>query len=127
MRKVFLTGLAAVVLLAAAVYGVRALTIHKARQPILAMLSDPDSAMFRNETVVGPWFRYGVVCGEINVKNKMGGYVGYVDFHSVASVLSDETSLPMLTNTTPGADLKWVNWHCDDLRYLGVSWWWLQW
>lgn len=42
-------------------------------------LSDPESAQFRNEHIV----RNGdalVLCGEVNAKNQMGGYTGFVRF-----------------------------------------------
>ena len=39
-------------------------------------LIDPDSAKFRNVVVRDR----GVVCGEMNAKNKMGGYTGYTKF-----------------------------------------------
>lgn len=41
------------------------------RSWVVAGLKDPDSAKFRNQ--------YGV-CGEVNAKNAMGGYVGYRRF-----------------------------------------------
>lgn len=51
---------------------------YKAKETIRATLSDPESARFRNvraadETRV-------VVCGEVNGKNRFGGYVGYRGF-----------------------------------------------
>lgn len=49
------------------------IAIPKARQPILAFLQDPESAQFRNEQSG----RAGAVCGEVNAKNSMGGYVGF--------------------------------------------------
>ncbi len=47
---------------------------------VIAQLSDPDSATFRNlrEWVKGvPHLGY---CGEVNAKNRLGGYVGYRTF-----------------------------------------------
>ena len=38
-------------------------------------LSDPGSAQFRNVQA-----KNGAVCGEVNAKNKMGGYVGFTRF-----------------------------------------------
>lgn len=49
------------------------IVIPKARQPILAFLKDPSSAEFRNERIGSG----GAVCGEVNAKNAMGGYVGF--------------------------------------------------
>jgi hypothetical protein len=45
--------------------------IERSRLAMLRKLSDPDSARW------GPIFRSGpVVCGSVNAKNRMGGYVG---------------------------------------------------
>lgn len=44
------------------------------RSWVVAGLKDPDSAQFRNQ--------YGV-CGEVNAKNALGGYVGYRRFIAV--------------------------------------------
>lgn len=51
-------------------------------------LFDPDSAKFRNVT-----HGRGNVCGEVNAKNKMGGYVGFkafIVYQGTAFVTSDE-------------------------------------
>jgi hypothetical protein len=51
-----------------------------AKAAVTAELSDPDSATFRN---VREWVK-GVpnlgYCGEVNAKNRMGGYVGFRSF-----------------------------------------------
>lgn len=39
---------------------------------------DPDSAKFRNVTKDGI-----EVCGEVNAKNRMGGYTGYTHFRAI--------------------------------------------
>lgn len=48
-------------------------------------MSDPDSAKFRK--IVAGKFKDGVVqvCGEVNGKNKFGGYVGYIRFTATFS------------------------------------------
>jgi hypothetical protein len=47
-----------------------------ARASIRESLADPESARFRREKVVA--YDDGVlVCGEMNAKNRFGGYVGY--------------------------------------------------
>lgn len=43
-------------------------------------LIDPDSAQFRNMAVSA---KGNIVCGEVNSKNRMGGYVGYQPFFVV--------------------------------------------
>jgi len=45
---------------------------------IKAQLVDPDSAQFKNE-MKNEW---GVVCGEVNAKNKMGGYAGFRSYRA---------------------------------------------
>jgi hypothetical protein len=48
----------------------------KARSAVAQTLIDPSSAQFRNVTA-----REGAVCGEINGKNRMGAYAGFVRFY----------------------------------------------
>mgnify|MGYP006203734371 CR=1 FL=1 len=48
----------------------------KARIALEAQMTDPQSAQYRNEQVK-PW---GVVCGEANVKNYAGGYIGFTPY-----------------------------------------------
>lgn len=56
--------------------------IAEMHAPLLASLKDPESAQFRNE-------HYGsdgeYLCGEVNSKNGMGGYVGFRRFISTSS------------------------------------------
>lgn len=49
------------------------IAIPKAREPLMTYLKDPLSAQFRNEHVAPS----GALCGEVNSKNSMGGYVGF--------------------------------------------------
>lgn len=51
--------------------------IVSARVIVLDRLKDPESARFRNERALEGGER---VCGEVNAKNAMGGYVGYSAF-----------------------------------------------
>ena len=87
MRKV-IAALAIVGVCAVGVFGWRAYLVHELRKPVLQRLSDPDSAQFRNERLVTGWSGWqvesSILCGEVNAKNRMGGYVGYVKFSSVA-------------------------------------------
>lgn len=52
--------------------------IPKAREPMISLLKDPSSAQTRNERIT----RVGVLCGEVNAKNSMGGYVGFKKYIS---------------------------------------------
>lgn len=49
--------------------------IAKAKDAVAYQLFDPDSATFRNVHA-----RSTDVCGEVNAKNRYGGYVGYRTF-----------------------------------------------
>lgn len=88
----------ALVVLGIAAFGAfayRTYVVNELRKPVLAKLSDPDSAKFRGETLHGDWTVNGsFICGEVNAKNRMGGYVGYVPFWAAfgehADVGSDE-------------------------------------
>lgn len=51
--------------------------IDKARSQVVGVLKDPGSAQFRGEQ----WYPESrTLCGELNAKNSMGGYVGYKKF-----------------------------------------------
>lgn len=72
--------------------------IDLAREAVAKQLTDPSSAQFRNE-----WSKKdGWVCGEVNSKNTMGGYVGFKRYtviwkdgggQTVSIEGEDETSL----------------------------------
>lgn len=49
------------------------IVIPDAREVIRSKLRDPQSAQFRNERIT----KTGALCGEVNAKNGMGGYVGF--------------------------------------------------
>lgn len=50
--------------------------LEAAKKALNKILKDPSSAQYQNVTV----YKYGVVCGEINAKNSMGGYTGFTRF-----------------------------------------------
>ena len=49
-------------------------TIANAHAVVLNVLKDPNSAQWRNENIAADNM---TVCGELNAKNSMGGYVGF--------------------------------------------------
>lgn len=49
---------------------------REAQRAVKSLLKDPDSAKFREVSVIAS----NVVCGEVNAKNGMGGYGGYTPF-----------------------------------------------
>lgn len=89
MRK-FMSLLAVFGIAAAAFFTYRFYLIDQLRKPVLAELKDPDSAVFRNERIIGTWIpKQAILCGEVNAKNTMGGYVGYKPFTSFGGVYAD--------------------------------------
>lgn len=94
MRKTVLFAVAVVLTLLLAAWGYRAYLISELRKPVLAKLNDPTSAQFQNEVYFGNWtVKGGNLCGQVNAKNRMGGYVGYHWFQSFdggASIEDDE-------------------------------------
>lgn len=103
MKKVWIA-LAIVGVIVAGVFGWRAYLVHELRKPVLAKLNDPDSAKFRNEALSLGWtVRSALLCGEVNAKNRMGGYVGYVPYKSLAGmdadIGSDNITLQMIKKT----------------------------
>jgi hypothetical protein len=70
---------------------VEAKMIAEGQDRITGRLNDPESGRFRN-VFVSP--RGRAVCGEVNAKNRMGGYVGFRRFISAkdkSGVEEDET------------------------------------
>lgn len=53
-------------------------TLPAARALISAQLKDPDSTQFRSDWLTKAYW----LCGELNAKNSMGGYVGFRRFIS---------------------------------------------
>jgi hypothetical protein len=50
--------------------------LSMAKDAVKQELTDPDSAVFRNERIT----TLGAVCGEVNSRNRMGGYGGFRHF-----------------------------------------------
>ena len=103
MRKT-IAALAIIAVIVAGVFGWRAYLVHELRKPVLAELNDPDSAKFRNEWIASGWtvwfVKGSILCGEVNAKNRMGGYVGYVKFSTLdgmADIGSDDLGLKMVS------------------------------
>ena len=62
-----------------------AIVMMAAEKAVRAKLSDPETARFRNVVVREQASGTKAVCGEVNAKNKMGGYAGYEGFISAGS------------------------------------------
>ncbi len=50
--------------------------LNQAHEAVKQQLNDPDSAEFRDERKMSD----GTICGEVNAKNRMGGYVGFTPY-----------------------------------------------
>lgn len=123
MKKKWFVAAAVLAGLVMSALGYRAYLIHEMRKPILAMMVDPGSAQFRAERYFGDWTgRNGILCGQVNAKNKMGGYVGYRWFTSTSVRGSVEDEDDRIRNDAAGRP------RCDfgGLMSDHASWWWLR-
>ena len=127
MRKFLIWLFVVVALLVAVAFGLRWWFISDLRKPILSEMTDPDSALFRNESFVGNWLGDGIYCGEVNEKN-MFGYVGYRRFYVRSAVkdtiqgfhsIAHPTSMDTVSSLVVGM--------CDDVRYINKPWWYIRW
>lgn len=94
MRRSVLIVVGLVALLVAGVFAYRAYLLHEMRKPVLAQLADPESAQFRNERLFSDWSVSGsAMCGEVNAKNRMGGYTGFKTFNALPGTAVIEADL----------------------------------
>ena len=116
MKRVGLFFLALVIVFAGA-YGYRWYLVSELRKPVLAELNDPDSAKFRNERLLSPWtVSNSILCGEMNTRNGMGGYVGFSPFY--VDTLGERPIVEVGNETAK----SWCEIEEDD-----SAWWWLRW
>jgi hypothetical protein len=105
------------VIVLSSVIAYRYYLVHELRKPVLAELNDPESAQFRNERVFSNWtVSGGALCGEINARNRMGGFVGFNEFTVVAglAMIDDENTKQYRAATgRGGCDFKSITpwWH----------------
>lgn len=102
----FVTVAVAIIAISVA-YAPQLLVKRKAMEKIRSQLVDPSSAEFRNLRVVKGRKGIDMVCGEVNAKNKLGGYVGFKDFY-----FEDEENGVVLIDPGP-----------DALVLPGILWW----
>ena len=62
----------------AAADAARLLPLNRQQRAVKRALSDPDSAVFRNEAVAT--HDKTIWCGEVNARNRMGGMVGFARY-----------------------------------------------
>lgn len=96
---------------------------QRVRDAVLAKLRDPDSAKFRNVRKLGILGEGvpdspAVYCGEVNTKNAMGGYTGFVHFAVMplgedghTSTRSDPVSIA--DETDPASPMAYMSF-CQD-------------
>ena len=101
--------------------GWRFYLVNELKKPVLAKLSDPDSAQFQNLTYIGNWtVAGGVLCGQVNAKNKMGGYVGYqwFDAYSGGAMVEDD----LVKKIYDDASLKRCDFSEDKTPFWHLRW-----
>lgn len=120
LRRCIFLGLTVLASAAVLVFGYRHHLVGELRKPVLAQLSDPGSALFADERYVGNWtVSGGYLCGRINAKNKMGGYVGYRWFESNPYITDIESDV--MRDVLDKSGTK----RCDEDTSKGAPWWWL--
>jgi hypothetical protein len=76
LKGSYLIALVATALFLTACDNAAVAVISRAHEAATQTLVDPESARFRNDYVDAA----GGVCGEVNAKNRMGGYVGFTPY-----------------------------------------------
>lgn len=108
---------------------VSALAGPAVRAPVLEQLGDPDAAKFRNERFVGPWaVADGVLCGEVNARNRTGGHDGYQLFLSAGGKAHIEPESVRETMAKARGGRPGHEQECTpSMLSENVKWWWLRW
>ena len=70
--------------------------IRAAKEATLALLNDPASAQFRNLKIYSAKSGPVSVCGEVNAKNRMGGYNGFQKLYYVLATREAHTEPPSM-------------------------------
>jgi hypothetical protein len=110
-------GAGVLVALVVVVGGYRQYLIHQLRAPVLAQLSDPASAQFRNERLFSDWrLANSGLCGEVNARNKMGGYTGFQQFYANHRAATREDEIPA------GGGKEVVAAACDSFKSTTPAW-----
>ncbi len=121
MRRSIAGGVVLVLVAGAIIAGWRLYLVNELKKPVLIQLSDPDSAQFQDLTYVGNWtVEGGSLCGRVNAKNKMGGYVGYQWFlgDAVGALIEDDLS----KKTFDDAGIKRCDFSQDKIPFWYLRW-----
>ena len=81
-------------------HGVEEPEVAAAKEAVQALLTDPSSAQFRSLKVNSTKAGEASVCGEVNAKNRMGGYGGFQRFYFVVSTNEAELD-PLMAGEAP--------------------------
>lgn len=93
------------ILLALALAGCASSVEREAQDAVAAKLTDPNAAEFRD---VHTGADGQTVCGEVNAKNALGGYVGFERF-----IRNKKASYLSLEATTETPSVFEINWKAD--------------
>lgn len=103
--------------------GAKASMDQRVRDAVMARLRDPDSAKFRNVRKLGMLGggipgSPAVYCGEVNAKNAMGGYPGFVHFAVMPLAEDGQTStgkdpVSIMDENDPASALAYMSF-CQD-------------
>ncbi|MBO9717493.1 MAG: hypothetical protein J7507_11975 [Pseudoxanthomonas sp.] len=80
-----------------------------AKDAVKQSLVDPDSAQFRDLRIMRRSEHERILCGELNARNRMGGYTGFTPFYIVGNSTHELTfDLPhsMPQTTEPAAEFE---------------------
>jgi hypothetical protein len=97
--KPYLPGTLLILALGAGAYWYFDTPSRQIKATIRAQLSDPDSAQFRNIRKGNDSLSW---CGEVNAKNRLGGFVGFTRFAAVH--VADTWSVHFVTEANPFID-----------------------
>ena len=84
-------------------------TLREMKAAVAAKMIDPGSATFRELGEKAPDFMY---CGEVNAKNRMGGYVGYQKFFAYKGTAGDWVAV---------LDPRIIEGMCKELKRAGSN------
>lgn len=114
MKRLMFSVLVVLALIGAALSYRQFVLVPPLKDRVLKLLKDPASAQFRDLHYYGDWtVSSGLLCGEVNAKNAIGGYVGFRSFTADAK------------QGTIERDTK-LSEYCGHLK-LDAPWWWIRW
>lgn len=105
-KMIVVAGAVATLLVAVAMYR-HFFLLRPLLDQVRQQLNDPESAQFRNVRLFSDWTPgNSALCGEVNAKNKMGGYVGFQHFTSFGGGMGADIESADMTAIYDAAKLK---------------------